>query len=845
MNTLSAAPLAADSPSRFTRLRRRIVAVGVLVIVALAGTSACDAWRTYEQSVSSTDRELSNLARALAEQGARSLQTVDIVLRDTARWYSEVGYSSPHLVDGALASRAAGLPQVHVIAITDARGVQRHSSGLPVPVVDLSDRSYFVAQRTASARGSFVSEPLVGRSDGRSTFVMSRRLTNSGGVFAGIVMAVLDINDLQQFYSAFDLGPGSTINVLRNDGTLVVRHPPAGDQIGRMFPELVQKPAAQGLVVTTPNGRPRYVAVAQMRDLPLVVTVTRDQSVALQPWRNESISLAVRTLVGIIIVMLAIAALLKQLRRVEAGETALRESEERYALAMEGANEGHWDWHLASDRLFMSPKMKVLVGLAADSTVATRDELLACEKVHPDDLPKLHAAVDDHIAGKTELFELEYRVRHPDGEWHWLLARGRALRDAEGRPYRFVGSAIDATARKSAENDRERLEAQLRQSQKMEAMGTLAGGIAHDFNNILGAILGYGELAQKHSAEGSSTRRYIDNVMQAAGRAKTLVERILGFSRSGLSQRAPVNIQSVIEETLELLAASLPPRIRLVRNIDCGDAAVVGDPTQLQQVAMNLFTNALQAMEAGGVLEVALDCVDVDVQRTVTQGVLARGSYVRLTVTDTGKGIEAKTLDRMFDPFFTTKGVGEGTGLGLSVVHGIVVDLGGAIEVVTEIDRGTTFAVWLPLSAQSAKSSRAVVQTLPRGRGQSVMIIDDERALVELAEEMLADLGYEPVGFHSSTGAMQAFRADPQRFDIVLTDETMPDMSGTDLAREMSRLSPKTPILLMSGYTGKQLADRARAAGVYEVLRKPLVTRDLAEALARIVFVRKGVAHEA
>jgi PAS domain S-box-containing protein len=824
-----------------------MIAIGSVVICAFVLSSAYDAWRSYQQSVTQTHRELSNLARALAEQGARTFQTIDVVLRDTARWYADVGDRlRADAIDSALANRAAGLPQVHLLTIADAEGIERYSSRSRGSAINISDRSYFSSQRGGTAHGLFISEPLVSRGDGRSSLVVSRRLTDGNGTFAGIVTAVVDLVDMQQFYSAMELGQGSSIHVLRDDGTLVVRHPPAGELMGRKFPDLLPPHETQGTaVVGTVDGLARYVAISRMRDLPLAVAVTREEALALQSWREEVFSLAVRTGVGVLLVILTIGLLLHQLRRLHAGEQALRESEERYALAMEGANEGHWDWHLASDRLFMSPKMKALAGLNVDAPVTTRTDLLARRNVHPDDLPRLHSAVNDHIGGGTQLFELEYRVRHPDGEWHWLLARGRALRDERGSPYRFVGSAIDVTARKQAEDDKEHLEAQLRQSQKMEAMGTLAGGIAHDFNNILGAILGYGELAQKQSAEGSATRRYLDNVMHAAGRAKLLVERILGFSRSGLSERAPVNIQSIVEETLELLAASLPPQVRLQRKLDCGQAAVLGDPTQLQQVAMNLFTNALQAMERGGILRVMLDCVDVSDRRPLTQGLLIPGPYVRLIVSDTGTGIEPATLERMFDPFFTTKGVGHGTGLGLSVVHGIVADLGGAIEVLTELGRGTTFAIWLPLSPKRAKRSDDIARDLPRGHGEGVMIIDDERALVALAEEMVAELGYEPTGFQSSTAALQAFRADPKRYDVVLTDETMPDLVGTDLAREINRLSPHTPILLMSGYTGKKLADRARAAGVTEVLRKPLVSRDIAEALARVRVADKPAPQEA
>jgi CheY-like chemotaxis protein len=302
-----------------------------------------------------------------------------------------------------------------------------------------------------------------------------------------------------------------------------------------------------------------------------------------------------------------------------------------------------------------------------------------------------------------------------------------------------------------------------------------------------------------------------------------------------VSERAPVNVQSVIEETLELLAASLPRGVRLEKKLDSGSAAVIGDATQLHQVAMNLGTNAVQAMEHGGVLTVVLDRVDVREARPLSQGALSPHPYVRLTVGDTGAGIERTVLEQIFNPFFTTKAVGEGTGLGLSLVHGIVADMGGAIDVTTKVGTGTTFEVWLPVAGESAKPASEVARELPRGHGETVMIVDDERPLVALAEEMLADLSYEPVGYDSSVAALQAFRADPQRFDLVLTDETMPDLVGTELAREILQLRPDVPIVLMSGYAGAQLAERAGAVGIREVLRKPLVSSDIAESLARVL----------
>jgi signal transduction histidine kinase/CheY-like chemotaxis protein len=482
--------------------------------------------------------------------------------------------------------------------------------------------------------------------------------------------------------------------------------------------------------------------------------------------------------------------------------------------------------------------MKQLHARSADAPVTTRDAWIAALDVHPDDADRMQAAARDHFEGRSDLYESEYRVRHPDGQWHWLQVRGRCFRDPSGKVVRFVGSAIDITARKNAEVEKERLEAQLRQSQKLEAMGTLAGGIAHDFNNILGAILGYGELAQKAAANDGVVRRYLDNVMHAGGRAKALVERILAFSRSGVGERGPINVQAVIEETLELLAASLAPGVQLKSRLQAGDAAVVGDATQLHQVAMNLCTNALQAMEHGGLLEVTLERAQLAQARELSHGSLAPGAYVCLSVSDTGSGIPPQVLERMFDPFFTTKGVGEGTGLGLSLVHGIVADLGGAIDVRTAVGGGTTFTIWLPVAGEAPAPSATATAELPRGDGQTVMVVDDEKPLVALAEETLAELGYEPIGFNSSVQALQAFREAPHRFDAVLTDETMPDLTGTELAREIRRLRPDIAIVLMSGYSGVQLIERARAVEVREVLRKPLQSKDLAECLGRILRPR-------
>jgi PAS domain S-box-containing protein len=810
---------------RFRRLRVGIVVLGVLALVAFDAASIYDAWRSYRHSIVATDREIGNLARSLAEQTSWTWQGVDLLLDDTARWYH---YDSqnipPERLDEVLATRTAVVRQVSLVTIVDAEGIQRYRSrGTAPPNLSVADRSYFIAQRDHAVTGFFMSEPLITRSENRAAVVVSRRLDGDNGEFAGVITAIVDLDDLKQFYTSVNTGMGSAIHLLREDGTLLVRNPETPEAVALKFPALAIVPNAPATRLVSPiDGRKDFIAVARVRDTPLLLAVTREEDAVLRPWRDEAIRVGARTLVLTLLGVLTIVALLRQLRRVEASEHALRKSEERYALAMEGANEGHWDWDVATDRLFLSPKMKMLTGLSEDRVITTRSAWMAAIVIHPDDAPHRDAALREHFEGRTPRYECEYRTRQPSGVWCWLSVRGHCLRDAAGKPYRFVGSAIEITAQKQAQIEKEHLETQLRQSQKMEAIGTLAGGIAHDFNNILGAILGYGELAQQQAAPGSALRRYLDNVMHAAERAKALVDRILGFSRSGLGERVPMNVQSVIEETLELLSASLPAGVRLEKRLEAGDAAVIGDATYLHQVAMNLCTNALHAMEHGGVLSVLLERVDLNSQRVLSRGTLAPGSYVRLSVGDTGSGIPTGVLERMFDPFFTTKEVGQGTGLGLSLVHGIVTELGGAIDVTTKAEEGTCFAIWLPLASEAGKPFIAATRELPRGNGEALMIVDDERPLVTLAEEMLAELGYEPVGFPSSSAALQAFRAEPHRFELVLTDEAMPDLVGTELASEIRKLQPAVPIILMSGHGGPQLAKRAAAIGVNEVLHKPL-----------------------
>jgi signal transduction histidine kinase len=421
----------------------------------------------------------------------------------------------------------------------------------------------------------------------------------------------------------------------------------------------------------------------------------------------------------------------------------------------------------------------------------------------------------------------EYRVLHADGSVHWLQAKGRMLFDAAGNATRMVGFMQDITQRKQSEAELRKMEQELRRAQRLEAIGTLAGGIAHDFNNILGAILGYGEMALRDAKKDTRLRRDLEAIMAAGERGRSLVDRILAFSRSGVGERVAVHVEEVVREALDQLAAKLPENVTIVPRLRAERAAMLGDSTQVHQVVMNLVNNAVQAMPRGGVLRVSLELAQLASPGAATVGKVSRGEYLVLKVKDSGTGIAPEVLERMFDPFFTTKEVGVGSGLGLSLVHGIVANVGGAIDVATVLGKGSTFTVYLPRSGDAPAKTVSENRAARRGEGQRVLVVDDEEPLVRLATETLERLGYAPTAFTSSNAALAAFRADPQHFDAVLTDERMPGLSGSALIRAMRGIREAIPVVLMSGYLGMESVD----ADV--VVRKPLSAGELAASMAR------------
>lgn len=408
------------------------------------------------------------------------------------------------------------------------------------------------------------------------------------------------------------------------------------------------------------------------------------------------------------------------------------------------------------------------------------------------------------------------------------------LLDEKGNVYAILGVYTDITERIRAEEEKSALESRLRQSQKMEAIGVLAGGIAHDFNNILAVILGYTEMAKEDAPSGSRFARDLDNVLTSTHRAKELVKQILSFSRQSSLDRMPIKIQPLIKESLKMLRASIPTTITIEENIHPQSGTILADPTQVHQVVMNLCTNAFHAMEnTGGVLSVGVNMTALDSATLFDGQQISPGEYVELTVSDTGIGIGQDIIDKIFDPYFTTKGVGKGTGMGLSISYGIVKSYGGTITVESTVGQGTTFHVYIPVIQEEVRGAEEL-QDAPRGK-ERILFVDDEELLVALGRDMLEHLGYTVTGRGSSIQALETFMSDPNQFDLVITDQTMPGLTGTDLAQKILQIRPDLPIILCTGYSSQVSEEAAKTIGIKEFALKPFTISSIAQLVRKLL----------
>jgi len=516
---------------------------------------------------------------------------------------------------------------------------------------------------------------------------------------------------------------------------------------------------------------------------------------------------------------------------------ALEKSERKYRMLTDNTLDIIWAMNPDLVFTYVNPAVRSVTGHSPEEWIGSRLQ----EHCDEENFAKMAKVVANEIpkgpAGSGVVLEAE--ILKKNREPIPVEIHGRLIFDKNGAPISLQGVTRDISERKRAEKEEDKLQAQLQQAQKMEAVGTLAGGIAHDFNNILSAVIGYTELAKMKLESDSEISGDLKEVLTAAGRAKNLVKQILAFSRQAKEEKMPVQMGLLAKEALKLIRSTLPVTIDIRQDIR-SQSVILSDPTQIHQVVMNLCTNAAHAMqEKGGILEITLTDVMLDSDFASTHPGIQPGAYQKLTISDTGCGMTPEVISRIFDPFFTTKPKDQGTGLGLSVVHGIVKDCGGTITVYSEPDKGTTFNLYFPITEDNAEEKPGEYTIIPTGT-ERVLIVDDEKAIIDISKKILTSLGYVVEGRTSSLEALELFKTMPDKFDLVVTDMTMRQMTGDILALELMKIRPDLPVILCTGFSEKITKEKAEAMGIKAFVLKPLLKEEMAHTIRMVLDEAKG-----
>ncbi len=455
---------------------------------------------------------------------------------------------------------------------------------------------------------------------------------------------------------------------------------------------------------------------------------------------------------------------------------------------------------------------------------------------HPDDITEGAGLFSQLASGKLESYRLDKRYLCKDGAEWWADVSAAPIKSETGDITAILGVTLDINEKMKANQENEKIQNQLWQAQKLEAVGTLAGGIAHDFNNILTAIMGYTELTIAEIQEGKCSEENLQHVLNSSRRARDIVRQILTLSRKGDNIKSPQRISPIVDETIRLLRATIPSTVEINFADKSDSPIVICDSTQIQQILLNLCTNANHAMrQSGGIITIELSSEYVD-EHSASINLVKKGEFICIRVSDTGSGMNRDILDRIFDPFFTTKEPGLGTGLGLSVARGIIIDHGGFITAESEEGKGSTFRVYIPVSRDVSEIFKVRIEQedLPGG-DESLLIVDDEHLIAEMTKLLLQKLGYNVQTSSGSLEALEIFRASPDYFDLIITDQTMPHMTGIDLSREIKKIRPDVPVILCTGYSETADPEKALGSGISAFLYKPVLTEDLAETIRNVL----------
>lgn len=826
------------------------VSVGTLLAVFFLWFSTIEYVERQEaDAIASQASDNLNVARTLGEHLQRALSDIDLQSRILANEVRNKGLAGLNLrAFHENISRA--LPFVFQVTTNDAEG-NNVSVSRDVPRINISDREHFAVHRDKDTDAPFIGRPVKYRTSGRIMIPVTHRLKDWNGHFAGVLTVAVDPEYFARFYASV-IGTEDTVSAVRNDGVVIASAGFAPDSMnpGDDVSQLQYFQAGQGKKAGffasegTLAGTRWVVGFEAVGAYPVTIFVSTRMSAALSPVaRSKRMGFSLAALVTLVLVAaggLVVWTTFRQAKAkqaVEAGrqhalqllydkkqaEHALRENEQQLRT-LSRAVEQSPSSIVITDREgrieYVNPQFEKVTGYTRAEALGRNPSVLKSGTMGPEVYEQLWKAISTGGEWRGELCN-----RAKNGALFWEYAAISGLKGVGGEIEHYIAVKEDITLRKRAEESR-------LQSQKLESLGTLAGGIAHDFNNVLVAVNSNAELALEDLAEDHPARESVVEIARAGVRAADLVRRIVAFGRPQETKRKAIALEPVVEEALKLLRPLLSATIRVTAQLDAAMPLVSADASQVHEAIVNLATNSSYAIGARpGRIDISLKLVQVGPELAASVPGLRIGRQVRLSLRDDGCGMDPATLARIFDAFYTTKPVGIGTGLGLAMVHGIMKSHGGAIVVDSEPGKGSTFHLYFPVAEGAADAKRRASSAQVLGPGRRVMYVDDEEALVFLATRVLTRLGHQVTGLTDPVEAAEQFQVRPDDFDVVVTDLSMPRMSGYELARQLLAVRRDIPVIITTGYVRDEDQDKAREIGIRELVLKPNTVNDLGQIL--------------
>jgi PAS domain S-box-containing protein len=801
------------------RLTAGVLLINLLVIT-LAGLSLRQSRHQFEERAAVTTQ---NLAQVLEQYIGGSLHKIDVVLltaSDEIEKQIDGGRINRGKLNGILVRHSARLPELDGMRMANARGEIAYGKGVAVgDLKSVADRDYFIRLRNDANAGLIISKPLVSRVIGKWALILARRVNRPDGSFAGVVYGVIPLEHFLKVFTSIDVGKHGAITLRDGELAVIVRYPEPPGTVGRKgvsakLRELINSGRDIGTynALTPVDETERTYTYLKLSGYPLYITVGLATKDYLAEWRREVAIMSAVVALFILFTIIASRRFLHDWKRQKADVQALMKQEIKYRTLFEESK----DTILISD-----PAGRLLdVNQAGIELFGyTREELVSLDPVtlycNPEDRKLLWQKL--LISGSVNNFEVE--MKRKDGEKITVDLSVAITRDDEGKVLGHRGIVRDMTESK-------RLERQLLQAQKMESIGQLAGGVAHDFNNLLTAISGYGQILQDSiSADDEISRESVEQVLKAADRAAELTRSLLAFSRKQMIHPKPVMVDSIIRGTDKFIRRVIGEDIELKTSFPDEKLPVFADAGQIEQVLMNLATNARDAMPQGGRLNIS---AQEEVIREGSEGryELAKpGKYARISVSDTGAGIDEKFLGKIFEPFFTTKEVGKGTGLGLAMIYGAIKQHNGSILVKSEPGKGTTFNIYLPIlnaANQGEEKEPAIAESSSTG-SETLLVAEDEEIVRSFMKKILERAGYKVIVAADGEEAVEKFGENKEDISLILSDVIMPKKNGREILEVARRIKPSIKVVFISGYTANVMLEKGIFEEGVDFITKPFL----------------------